>query len=213
MSPFGAEAAPRAIGRRASFASPLRAGAGAAAGGRAIVSTGRVAPQNRIVPAAIGALSQTAIEYVFPGNDDADAFAVRFVNGVRRGLRTGGWRGSCGVRYEGTDGSVSAADGYEAPDASSAVLLADRARLLRDYRGRAGRALCRWRHCLDSVRSRRPSVAKESVARESMTICHAINIAMPLRRNLRWDPSRSEFAGDPEANRMRARAARPPWLA
>jgi len=45
----------------------------------------------------------------------------------------------------------------------------------------------------------------------SMTTCHAINICLALKRDLKWDPQKEEFINDPQANRMRARAMRQPW--
>jgi hypothetical protein len=36
---------------------------------------------------------------------------------------------------------------------------------------------------------------------------------MWLGRNLKYDPVQEEFIDDPEANRLRARAMRAPWVA
>jgi hypothetical protein len=44
-----------------------------------------------------------------------------------------------------------------------------------------------------------------------MTTCHAINICLALKHDLKWDPQKEEFINDPQANRMRARAMRQPW--
>jgi hypothetical protein len=40
---------------------------------------------------------------------------------------------------------------------------------------------------------------------------HMGNIAMEVRRKLRWDPEKEEFADDPQANRLRGRPLREPW--
>jgi hypothetical protein len=40
---------------------------------------------------------------------------------------------------------------------------------------------------------------------------HLINIALKLRRPLRWEPIREQFVDDPEANRLCSRAMRAPW--
>jgi hypothetical protein len=34
---------------------------------------------------------------------------------------------------------------------------------------------------------------------------------MWLKRNMKYDPVKEEFVGDPEANRLRSRAQRAPW--
>jgi hypothetical protein len=46
----------------------------------------------------------------------------------------------------------------------------------------------------------------------TMSTVHAANICMWLRRNLRYDPVKEEFIGDPDANRLRSRAMREPWI-
>jgi hypothetical protein len=45
------------------------------------------------------------------GNTTAEGFTARYADGVKLILNINGWRGSCGVRYEGTEGWVSMADG------------------------------------------------------------------------------------------------------
>ena len=66
-------------------------------------------------------------------------------------------------------------------------------------------------HFLDCVRTRRQTVAPAEVAHRSTTICHLSDIAIRLRRRLRWDPDRERFDGDDEADRMLAGAMREPW--
>ncbi|MBE3135470.1 MAG: gfo/Idh/MocA family oxidoreductase, partial [Acidobacteria bacterium] len=123
----------------------------------------------------------------------------------------GGWRGSCGVRYEGSEGWVSVADGYSVPDVSSPSWLDERKRLVQDYVGRNQRPMNHMRDFLNCVRSRRMTVSPPEVAHRSMSTCHAINACMLLKRSLKYDPVKEEFVGDAEANRMRSRAVREPW--
>jgi len=160
---------------------------------------------------AIDADLTSAVEYEYPGNDTAEGFTARYANGVKLILNIGGWRGSCGVRYEGTEGWVSMADGYSAPDLSAPSLLAERKKVVDDYVARTGRPMSHMRDFLNCVKSRRRTVAHPQVAHRSMTTCHAINASMLLRRNLKWDPAKQEFVNDPEANRLRSRALRQPW--
>lgn len=42
-------------------------------------------------------------------------------------------------------------------------------------------------------------------------LCNLQQIAIKLKRKLRWDPAREQFAGDDEANRMLDRPMRAPW--
>jgi len=42
----------------------------------------------------------------------------------------------------------------------------------------------------------------------SISICHLCNIAMRLKRKLRWDPVKENFIGDAEASAMVSRPRR-----
>ena len=127
-------------------------------------------------------------------------------------LQKEGWRGSCGVQYEGTEGWVAAADGYSRPDVSPISLLNDFGKIISDYRARTQRPLSHVRDFLDCVKSRRPTIANPVVMHRSMTTVHAANICMWLKRNMRYDPDKEEFINDEEANRLRSRAMREPWI-
>ena len=67
------------------------------------------------------------------------------------------------------------------------------------------------RDFLDCVRSRRQPVANPDVMYRAMCICLAADICEQLQRSLKFDLVKSEFVGDAEANRLRARAMREPW--
>ena len=160
---------------------------------------------------AIDADLTSAVDYEHPNNGNADGFTARYANGVKLVLSIGGWRGSCGVRYEGADGWVSVADGYSIPDVSSPSLLDDRKKLVQDYVERNQRPMDHMRDFLNCVKTRRQPVANAEVAHRSMTTSHAANICMLLKRSVKWDPGNEEFVNDAEANRMRSRATREPW--
>jgi predicted dehydrogenase len=165
----------------------------------------------------IGADLTSAVEYEFPNNATSEGFTARYANGVKLVLGVGNfkdfgrWHGSCGVRYEGSEGWVACADGYAGPEVSNPALLGERQKLLLAYQQRERRVLSHIRDFLDCVRARRQPVANAEVAHRSMTTCHAINLAMLLKRNLKFDPAKEEFIGDAEANRLRSRATRTPW--
>ncbi len=165
----------------------------------------------------IDADATSAVEYEYPNNATAEGFTARYANGVKLVLAVGDfknlglWHGSCGVRYEGSEGWVSCADGYAGPEVSNPALLAERQKLLAAYQERERRVLNHMRDFLDSVRSRRQTVATAEIAHRSMSTCHAINLSMLLKRNLKYDPVKEEFPGDAEANRLRSRATREPW--
>src|SRR5262249_42905593 len=82
-----------------------------------------------------------------------DGMVTTFANGVKMILQREGWKGPCGMRFEGDDGWVSCADGYKAPEVSSAALLKEAEKLLAQYRERTGRALDHVRDFFNCVKS------------------------------------------------------------
>jgi predicted dehydrogenase len=64
---------------------------------------------------------------------------------------------------------------------------------------------------LECVRTRRLTICHPEIAAYTMNIILAGGLALALQRAVKWDPVRGEFPGDPQANRLLAYAARPPW--
>ena len=64
---------------------------------------------------------------------------------------------------------------------------------------------------LDCLRSRKRPICDIEIGHRSVTVCHLGNIALKLKRKLRWNPAKEEFDGDEEANRMLSREMRSPW--
>ncbi|MBN2377191.1 MAG: Gfo/Idh/MocA family oxidoreductase [Sedimentisphaerales bacterium] len=165
---------------------------------------------------AIGAANTSAIEYEYVNNPTGDGMITRFANGkemiLELDMDNKFWHGSCGVRYEGTEGWVSVADGYSSPDVSSPAMMDDFRKLVDNYMARTQRPMSHVRNFLDCVKSRHLTVANPVVMHRSMSTVHAANICMWLKRNLRYDPVKEEFINDPQANRLRSRAMREPWI-
>ncbi|HWH72581.1 MAG TPA: Gfo/Idh/MocA family oxidoreductase [Candidatus Sulfotelmatobacter sp.] len=161
---------------------------------------------------AIGAADTSAIHYGYVQNPTGDGMATRYANGVQMVLQLEGWHGSCGVRYEGTEGWVSVADGYAKPEVSSPAWLADFSKLVKDYMAGTQRPMSHVRDFFNCIKSRRLTVANPVVMHRSMTTVHAANICMWLKRDMQFDPVKEEFVGDVEANRLRSRAMRAPWI-
>ena len=154
------------------------------------------------------------VEYEYVKNTSGDGMVTHFAGGVKMILSRGRkyWHGSCGERFDGTEGWAAAADGYSKPDVSSPAMLGEFKKVVGEYVARTGRALNHVRNLLDCVKSRELTVANPTVMHRSMTTVHAANICMWLGRNLTYDPVQEEF-DDPAANRLRARAMRAPWVA
>ena len=64
-------------------------------------------------------------------------------------------------------------------------------------------------HC---VKTREKPFRDIEYAVNTVTLSHLGIIAYQLQRSLKWDPEKQEFPGDEEANRLRDRARREPWL-
>ena len=113
------------------------------------------------------------------------------------------------IRFEGSDGWVGNT-GWRAPvEASSPAILdsvigPEETHLYTCPQGE-------HRNFLDCVKSRKDPYFPAEIAQRCNTICHMGNIAMQLRRKLRWDPEHERFVDDPEANRLLSRVYREPW--
>ena len=169
--------------------------------------------------AGLDMTSVSSIEFEYAGPDVT--METRLSNGVKLVLyRTTGsvwepcnyWHGACGERFDGPEGWTAAADGYTGPDVSSPALLREYKNVLADYTARTQRPLNHVRDFLDCIRSRRLAVANPDVMCRSMHICLAADICEQLKRNLKFDLCKAEFVGDPEANRLRSRAMRAPYM-
>jgi predicted dehydrogenase len=165
---------------------------------------------------AIGAADTAPIEYGYVNNESGDGMVVRFANGINmvlnRDMDNKYFHGSCSVRYEGTEGWITIGDGYEKPDVSSPNLMADYDKIVAEYVERTKHPQDHWRDFLDSIKSRRPAVSHAEVMHRSMTSVHAANICMWMKRDMKFDPIKEEFINDDEANRLRSRAMREPWI-
>lgn len=164
--------------------------------------------------AGLGCGESSPVEYEYVANDSGDGMVTHFANGVKMILSRGNkyWHGSCGERFDGSEGWAAAADGYRQPDVSSPALLGEYNRVISQYVARTGRSLDHMQNFLDCVRSREQTVANPKVMHHSMTTVHAANICMWLKRSLKFDPAKEEFVGDDEANSLRSRAMREPYV-
>jgi len=64
---------------------------------------------------------------------------------------------------------------------------------------------------IDCVKSRREPITPVEVGHRSTSVCLLGNIAMLLKRKIRWDPQNECFINDDQANRMLSKPLRAPW--
>ena len=166
---------------------------------------------------ANGADDTMPVEYEPAGN----TIACRYANGVKLILdclqtpfgQRPGWvqaLGTCPVRFVGDEGSVETGDsgGIEVQPESLKTEL-------KEVTGKRESGLdvaTHTRNFLDCVKSRAPTAANSQVMRHSHVACHAAALAWILNRKLAFDPVKEEFVGDDEANGLRVRPARAPWV-
>jgi len=155
---------------------------------------------------AIGCRETSAIYYYYK---DLLGLGMRmvFANGVE--MFTSNQVGTCGVRYEGTEGWVQQAADLSF---SSPALASDQKKILADYVERTGHPADHMRDILNCVKSRKNTIADAELMCRSMTTVHAATICTWLGRDLQWDPVKEEFVNDEQANRLRSRAMREPWV-
>ncbi len=68
------------------------------------------------------------------------------------------------------------------------------------------------RNFIESIYSRKPTIAPPEVAHRSASLCHLANICLRLGGGkLVWDPATEKFNGNDEANTMLNRTQRQPW--
>ena len=131
-----------------------------------------------------------------------------YEDGLKLVMRDSGWMGlgTCSARYEGDDGWVETGDSGRL-EFSSGRLREEQ----RQFTEAGTSAVSHIKNFLASVKSRKLAHSNAEVVARSHIICHAAYIAWQLDRPLQFDPVKSEFLGDVEANRMRSRALRDPW--
>jgi predicted dehydrogenase len=144
------------------------------------------------------------VEYEPQGNQ----VIARYDNGVKLVMRDSGWLGlgTCSVRFEGDEGWVETGDTGQMDLGPGALRSEHR------YSTEVGTTPTNHiRQFLDCVKTRAQPAANADVAAQSHITSHAAYIAWQLGRKLTYDPTKEEFVGDDEANRMRSRAIREPW--
>ena len=109
-----------------------------------------------------------------------------------------------GVRFEGTKGMV---------EVTREALITEPDSLRRQKIGPTEIHLYESKehpdNFLECVRTRKRPACDADVGYRSITVCHLGNIAYWLKRPLRWDPAKEQFANDPEADRMLWRRCEP----
>jgi hypothetical protein len=145
------------------------------------------------------------------------AFRARYANGTELICKTD--KRGFGTIFEGTEGSVDY--GYGGVKSSPASIAKSKigpneihlpmSNPSRTEEASKNHIPDHVRNFLDCIRSRRDPISHVGIGHHTANICHAANIAMLLKRKLRWDPAAERFENDDEANAMLSRPMRAPW--
>jgi hypothetical protein len=145
-------------------------------------------------------------------------FRARYAKGIELECTT--TKRGFGVRFEGTEGWIeftyqglrifpeSLKDTQIGPqEVHLPVSIKDRPK------GAPARSMSydHVRNFLDCMKSREDPVEFVEAGHRTASLCHLGNIAMKLRRKIRWDPVHEQIIGDEEAGKMLSRPMRSPW--
>jgi hypothetical protein len=125
-----------------------------------------------------------------------------------------------GVRFEGTEGWIEFAyDGVKTfPEALKDSEIGPQeihlpSAMKNRPKGEPARSLSynHVRNFVDCVKSREDPSEPVEAGHRTASLCHLGNIAMKLKRKIKWDPQTEHIVGDDEAAAMLSKPMREPW--
>ncbi|MBN2580830.1 MAG: Gfo/Idh/MocA family oxidoreductase [Pirellulales bacterium] len=145
------------------------------------------------------------------------AFRARYANGVELICQTVPHKDGC--LFEGTEGSVHFDYNKlttDPPALKDSTIGPNELHLPvsnpnRMENSRRNYIIDHVRNFLNSVKSRKDPVEPVEVGHHTAALCHLGNIAMRLKRKIRFDPQKEQILGDEEADAMLDRTLRAPW--
>lgn len=138
--------------------------------------------------------------YEVPKTSEA---TLTYANGVKLICKTGG---PPGALFEGTKGKILCGYGKmtcDPPELAKEPLGPNDVHLYKSTNHHAD-----WAEC---IKARKRPICDIEIGHRSATVCHLANIAIRLKRKIRWDPDKEQILGDEEAARMLHKPYRPPW--
>jgi len=132
------------------------------------------------------------------------AFRATYANGVVLECFTN--KLSFGVKFEGTDGWLRVLSNKIESDPATIKDLEPGPKDKRLYVSENN-----YRNFIDCVKSRKEPIQPVETGHSTATVCHLGNIAMQLRRKIKWNPKAEKVIGDREAQAMVSRPLRGPW--
>jgi predicted dehydrogenase len=163
---------------------------------------------------AVGADGSAPVKY---WSDNHVLYGL-YENGVKLVSRPSGWMGlgNCAVRFEGENGWVETGDSGQiavSPDSLRSELTEDFSIYGKRSDGTHGEdPESHIRNFIDCVKTRQQPVCNADVICSTHIACHAAALSWLLKRELLFDPKTDTFTNDSQANRLKTRAWREPWI-
>lgn len=177
-----------------------------------------------VIQYALGVENSGPVEIIHPAAGQFPTLTMRYANGTLlhfiqdwpqvKSLYPGAvpadarLAGMFGGLFVGERGWITSMTGGGPIEAGPAGLLEEMKLKTREVNVGANDHHGNWLKC---VRARTSPYCPEELGHRTSSIGILTNIAFWTGQSLRWDPAREEFAGCDAANRLRARASRPPW--
>ncbi len=111
------------------------------------------------------------------------------------------------VRFIGSEGSIDISRDFFDPSNSKL-----KNQEISDNEIKLYRSDNHYQDWIDCIKSGKRPVADVEIGHRSASVCNIANIAYELGRPLKWDPVSETFIGDQEANKMRGKTYRKPYL-
>ena len=131
-------------------------------------------------------------------------FRAKYASGTELICETG--TDGCIARFEGTEGWIETNyNSFKTSPASlkDTVIGPDEIHLYKSNDHK--------RNFLDCIKTRKETITPAQVGHRSTSLCLLANIAMLLKRKIRWNPDTERIIGDEQASRMLSKPMRAPW--
>ena len=114
-----------------------------------------------------------------------------------------------GILFEGENGRIfvnrEKLTGKPVEDMTEAEKKTLHEQVVKLYRGEPGDHMGNFFQCIES---RKTPISDVETHHRTMTTCHLCNITLMLGRELKWDPAKEQFLGDPQATSLMTRPRR-----
>lgn len=132
------------------------------------------------------------------------------------GCGVGPWQREHGVEFHGENGILvvdrggweihSETDNFKQPDRVFRMMPKPRQSGSRDYH------FTHVQNFISCMKSRKKPLADVEIGHKSVNACHLANIAVRLRRYIRWDSKKEQIVGDPKGQKLVGSPYRKPWF-